>query len=133
MRLTDGWSHVKRGGLAALPGGQLSEEAHQLIEELAGLQIFVVPVGTLERWVTTEGGHGPAWVSNVLDAGAHTEPGLAARGFVQRIASSFESYSGHAIGNHRAKMDTHGDRRALSRQRGDGCCQLGMRVGPTTL
>ena len=90
VRLTDGWSTVKRGGLADLPGGQLSEDARDLVQQLADLRLHVVPVGTLERWVPTIAGHGPTWVSNVLDANDHATPGLAAREFVTRIAAAFE-------------------------------------------
>lgn len=58
-RMNDGWSLAKRGGLDALPGGQLSERARDLVEQLARVSIFVVPVGELERWVPEIGGTGP--------------------------------------------------------------------------
>jgi hypothetical protein len=46
---------------------------------------FVVLVGELERWVTAVGGHGPAWIAEVLNQGLlyHAE---AARTFMVEIA-----------------------------------------------
>jgi hypothetical protein len=36
--------------------------------------LLVVPVGELERFVPSVGGHGPAWVSEVHRQGLHDDP-----------------------------------------------------------
>lgn len=84
-RVDDGWSIAKRGGVAVLPGGDASERATALLEQLRESGIFVVDVGELERWAPEIGGHGPSWVVNVLDGARHEDPELPARGFMHRV------------------------------------------------
>jgi hypothetical protein len=64
-------THSKLGGVARLPAGDAARAAERLRTNLAGLGLFLVPVGELERWVTVEGGHGPEWVSRVLEGNRH--------------------------------------------------------------
>jgi hypothetical protein len=88
-RVEDGWARVKRGGIAALPQGDVSQRANRLLDTLAQRGVYVVPVGELERWVPEIGGHGPSWVSAVLDQNRHADPTLGARTFIQAVANSF--------------------------------------------
>lgn len=62
---------AKRGGLAGLPAGDVTRSAAELIDTLRDLRILIVPVGELECFDRTLGGHGPAWVSNALNARRH--------------------------------------------------------------
>jgi hypothetical protein len=66
-----GWEEIKLGGVARLPAGDTALAAERLLANLAELGLFLVPVGELERWVTVEGGHGPEWVSRVLEGNKH--------------------------------------------------------------
>ena len=53
---------------------------------LEALGIFVVPVGELERFVKSVGGHGPAWVAEVLKQDLANAPELEpARQFVKKL------------------------------------------------
>jgi hypothetical protein len=74
-----GWDKTKRSGLAGLPHGDLVVKTNQLIDILATVGLFVVPVGELEGWAPEFGGHGPAWLSAALQAGVHrNKPDLKA-------------------------------------------------------
>ena len=85
--MDDGWRQIKRGGIAALPGGDASTVSVRLLNGLREIGLFVVPVGELERWDTTVGVHGPAWVNALLEHG----DGLPApaRAFVRELDESF--------------------------------------------
>ena len=91
-RVRQGWGSVAtacwRNRVAAVPQGEASAAADRLLRNLSGAGIFVVDVGELERWVPDIGGHGPSWCTAVLAAGRHEDPALAARDFVERVASS---------------------------------------------
>lgn len=82
VKVEDGWTQLKRAGTGGVPQGAPSAACEELLSELAAVGLFVVPVGELERWVPTLGGHGPAWVSEALEAGrqADEEPRLFIRG-----------------------------------------------------
>jgi hypothetical protein len=85
IKVDDGWSQIKRSGVSGVPQGEPSAAAQDLLSRLANVGLFVVPVGELERWAPDAGGHGPAWVSNVLENRRHyDEP---ARTFVRGIDS----------------------------------------------
>ena len=48
---------------------KLSGEAYRRIDQLLRAHgIYIVPVGELERFIPTVGGHGPEWTNRVLDA-----------------------------------------------------------------
>ncbi len=63
----------------------------RLLRRLSEKQILLVPVGELERFVTSVGGHGPAWVAQVLEQGLHCKPSDEARKFVVRIRQAAEA------------------------------------------
>ncbi len=68
-----GWDKTKRSGLAGLPHGNLVTKSKELIELLAKIGLFVVPVGELEGWAPEIGGHGPIWLAAALQAGVHRD------------------------------------------------------------
>jgi AAA domain, putative AbiEii toxin, Type IV TA system/Overcoming lysogenization defect protein-like, TOPRIM domain len=71
LAVRSGWQEIKRGGLASLPSGDAARAAKRLLGSLAELGLFLVPVGELERWVTTVGGQSSEWVSSVLEGNHH--------------------------------------------------------------
>jgi energy-coupling factor transporter ATP-binding protein EcfA2 len=62
---------AKDHGLAGLPAGDIARLGTELLEHLRGLDVLVVPVGELESFDRTIGGHGPSWVTAALTAGRH--------------------------------------------------------------
>ena len=75
-------------GSASLPGGTPTQEYNKLVEALRLLRIFVVEVGEVERFYPAIGGHGPAWVNEVLTKDLKSDDSLeTARRFVTAILS----------------------------------------------
>lgn len=68
--LDDGkpWRSVKKNGFGAFPGGAATQAVRRLDEAFQQVGIFLVPVGELEMFNKSSGKHGPAWVSDVLEA-----------------------------------------------------------------
>lgn len=88
LRRSSPWSTAKSTGVYFVPGGQPSQACERLLTALELLGIFVVPVGELERFAKTVGGHGPAWVAEVLKQdlakASELEP---ARQFVRKVVA----------------------------------------------
>ena len=61
------WNEVKENGKSAIPSGDASERYEQLDSILKMNSIFLVPVGELECFIKSVGGHGPNWVTNVIE------------------------------------------------------------------
>jgi len=87
LGVRSGWQEIKLGGLARLPAGDASRAARSLLDGIAGLGLFLVPVGELERWVTVIGGHGPEWLSKVLEGNRHLPLTEDLKNFGRRILS----------------------------------------------
>ncbi len=89
LRATSPWSITKLSGIKAVPGGQPSETASALVAELKQLGLFVLSVGELERFCPSIGGHGPAWVAEVVEKrNLAIDPELEeARAFVRGLVS----------------------------------------------
>jgi energy-coupling factor transporter ATP-binding protein EcfA2 len=66
MKQTSSWSLLKQYGVAGLPGGDAREIYRSLVDALCSCGIHVVPVGEVENFATSLGGHGPAFVDRVL-------------------------------------------------------------------
>jgi AAA domain, putative AbiEii toxin, Type IV TA system len=88
LRLNSGWDAAKRAGLSALPQGQVSKTGEELLNKLAEIRFFVVPVGEVERWVPAVDSHGPKWVSAVLEEKRHTDGAGGAANFMEKVAAS---------------------------------------------
>lgn len=67
LKLDTKWSLLKSGGQAVIPAGQAKVAFNSLVAACQSVNLFIVPVGELERFVPEEGGHGPAWLNNVLE------------------------------------------------------------------
>jgi hypothetical protein len=84
-RSSDGWRLIREtGGVSAIPRGDATQAAERLLDALASLGLFVVPVGALERWVPAVGGRGSAFVYAALEAHAH-ETTATLQQFVMRV------------------------------------------------
>lgn len=66
-----GWDRTRRSGVAGLAHGALVTQTKMLMQRLAELGLFVVPVGELEGWAPEIGGHGPNWLGSAVQYGVH--------------------------------------------------------------
>lgn len=60
------WDAIKKGGIEAAPRGDGYNALNRIINNAKKLGIFIVPVGELENFVKSVGGHGTEWVNNVI-------------------------------------------------------------------
>lgn len=67
VKVISKWDGVKHGGKQALPAGNATKSFERLDEIFRNHNIFLVPVGELEGFVKTVGGHGTEWVNGVLE------------------------------------------------------------------
>lgn len=91
IRADSGWDKAKRSGLQAVPQGQAYDACERLLAALTALGLFIVPVGELERFAPGVPGHGPAWVTAVLEQKLHEAPGASAVEFVAAIRDAAAS------------------------------------------
>ncbi|MEZ5993099.1 MAG: AAA family ATPase [Planctomycetota bacterium] len=84
------WSHLKRNGASEFPSGEPQKRLRRIMNSLEDLGIFLVAVGELEGFDRETGGHGPSWVTSVLEArNLKTAPELeAAREFVRKLMAT---------------------------------------------
>lgn len=61
------WDNIKKMGIHAIPAGDATAAFMRLNTVLKAAGIYLVPVGELECFIKEVGGHGPAWVNNVLE------------------------------------------------------------------
>lgn len=89
LKIENGWDRVKNVGLAGVPKGDPHNAAVRLLDGLADLRIHLIRLGEMEDFVPTVGGHGPGWLSDVLEAGIHEEPATnGAREFYREVVAS---------------------------------------------
>ena len=88
IKAENGWDKAKRAGLSAVPQGPAYEACARLLAALERLGMLVVPVGELERFAPGVPGHGPGWVTAVLEQKLHEAPSTDARLFVSAIRSA---------------------------------------------
>ena len=67
LKIETQWWMLKNGGKDAVPKGNASKAYEDIDTKLRELKIYIVPVGELECFIKTVGGHGPDWVNNVLE------------------------------------------------------------------
>lgn len=60
------WAQLKSQGLNGLSSGAAHSAGRELLEKLTALGILVVPVGEMEQFDRSIGGHGGEWVSEAL-------------------------------------------------------------------
>lgn len=87
LKAETGWDKAKRAGLSIIPQGTAAGAAQSLVAKGKTVGLFIVPVGELERFVPTVGGHGPAWVNEVLTRRLHESPSPDAASFITDIES----------------------------------------------
>ena len=61
------WDVVKHGGKSVIPAGDATLQFQQLDGLCKEVGLWIVPVGEMERFYTSIGGHGPAWVQRVIE------------------------------------------------------------------
>ena len=87
------WDAVKEAGETAIPAGQATQQFEMLKEHCKQVSLWIVPVGELEGFCKSVGGHGPRWVQQVLeDRDLSTDSDLQrARDFVIELWNSRSS------------------------------------------
>ena len=86
LRRSSPWSIAKTVGKAFIPSGDPTRAYNAVCEELERIGLFVVPLGELEGFARSIGGHGPKWVNEVLERDLANDPELEdARAFVRNI------------------------------------------------
>lgn len=88
IKSDNGWDKAKRAGLAAVPQGEAFGACERVLERLRAMRVLVVPVGELERFAPGVPGHGPSWVTSVLEQKLHQTPSAEATAFVTAIRES---------------------------------------------
>jgi hypothetical protein len=87
FRKASPWDAIKDAGKAAIPSGQPTKHYEQLRFLCNRFGLWLVPVGQLEGFCKSSGGHGPAWVQHVMEShDLATDEHLAeARDFVKAV------------------------------------------------
>jgi hypothetical protein len=90
LKMTTGWAETKIAGISAVPSGDAAAAVRKLLENLIKIGLFIVPVGELERFVSSVGGHGPAWLAEVYERQLHRDTTITAdaRSFIQQLLDS---------------------------------------------
>ena len=89
LRRTSPWRELKETGLKALSSGTVMNAGKRLLETMAGIGLLIVETGETERFCPSIGGHGIAWVEQVLRRDLASDPELAeARVFASKLAKA---------------------------------------------
>ena len=98
FRKASPWDAVKEGGETVIPSGEATKKYLELQKLCSQVGLWIVPVGELEGFCKSVGGHGPRWVQQVVEnRNLATDPELAnARKFVKQL---WESKSSDAAGD----------------------------------
>ena len=94
LRADSGWDKAKRSGLGAVPQGDAWAACERLLNQLSVIGLLVVPVGELERFAPGVSGHGPSWVTEVLEQQLHLSPSKDAADFIQLLRSTANRVTG---------------------------------------
>lgn len=81
------WNDMKKHGSSIVPRGQETEEFNELCRLCGEIGLWIVPVGEMEGFHRSIGGHGPSWVRKILEeCDLASDPALErARKFVSAI------------------------------------------------
>ena len=85
IRKTSPWEVIKSGGRSSIPAGDATQRYDILNTKLENIGIFVVPVGELECFDKTVGGHGTRWIADVLQKEMTDTYLVEAKTFVKNI------------------------------------------------
>ena len=90
FRKASPWDAVKSSGESAIPSGDASQQFQRLLTLCKAMRLWIVPVGELEGFCKSVGGHGARWVQQVIeDRDLANDPELErARAFVREIWES---------------------------------------------
>ena len=67
LEIVSKWGYLKKYGYKAIPAGKGIQAFERIEEYLASLGIYIVRQGELENFIKSVSGHGPEWVSKVLE------------------------------------------------------------------
>lgn len=85
------WGEAKKIGKEFVPNGQEREKYNEMAIDLRKIGLFLVEVGELEGFCKSVGGHGPAWVLEVLQRDLANDPDLEiARSFAKELGSNWQ-------------------------------------------
>jgi hypothetical protein len=88
VRRSSPWSIVKQTGKHYVPSGQPTQIYNQLMQDLRKIGLHIVEAGELEGFDRSLGGHGPAWVNQVVQKKLADDPTFEeAREFVRRLVT----------------------------------------------
>ena len=98
------WDVIKDAGRAGIPAGEATIHYRELERLCRAVGLWIIPVGELEGFCKSEGGHGPTWVQNVLERHdlANDVELEQARDFVRRVWTSRPSVNVTAGDTHDA-------------------------------
>ena len=87
FRKSSPWDVVKETGESGIPSGEASVVFSQVKQKCNRVGLWIVPVGELEGFCKSVGGHGPLWVQNVLERFdlVESEELKRARDFVKEV------------------------------------------------
>ena len=90
FRKASPWDAVKIAGESAVPSGDPTKQFQKLLGLCKEIGLWIVPVGELEGFCKSVGGHGPRWVQQVIEErNLANDPELErARAFVSEIWKS---------------------------------------------
>jgi len=89
LSVESGWKAVKQGGVSMLPPGDATKKYSEIEKLLSAKGLYIVPVGELEGFIKSVGGHGPNWVNSVLEEYPNLKDDVYAeiRSFVSKVIS----------------------------------------------
>ena len=67
FRKASPWDAIKSAGESAVPSGDPSKQFQTLLDLCKEMGLWIVPVGELEGFCKSVGGHGPRWVQQVIE------------------------------------------------------------------
>ena len=67
FRKASPWDAIKQAGTHAIPADQATHQFNKLDSLCRAVGLWIVPVGEVEGFCRTIGGHGPKWVQKVLE------------------------------------------------------------------
>ena len=95
FRKASPWDAIKEGGETVIPSGEATKKYLELQNLCGQVGLWIVPVGELEGFCKSVGGHGPRWVQQVIEGrNLATDSELeSARKFVKQLWESKRFYA----------------------------------------